>query len=46
MLKKLGEGGFGYVELAKNIITGDFAAIKILKPNKNTTSIDIDMIFR
>ena len=34
------------MELARNIITGEFAAIKILKPNKNTTSTDIDMIFR
>lgn len=44
-MKKLGEGGFGSVELARNLITGEFAAIKILK-TKNSTSSDIDMIFR
>ena len=34
------------MELARSIITGEYAAIKILKPDKNTTSTDIDMIFR
>ena len=46
MIRKLGEGGFGCVSLAKNIITGEMAAIKILKTDKCATSTDIDMIFK
>jgi serine/threonine protein kinase len=42
----LGEGGFGSVDLARNIITKEFAAIKIVKPDKNSNSNDIDMIFK
>ena len=34
------------MELAKNIITNELAAIKILKTDKNSSSTDIDMIFK
>lgn len=46
IVAKLGEGGFGSVDLARNVVTQEFAAIKVLKPGKNTSGSDIDMIFK
>lgn len=46
MVKVLGEGGFGSVSLGVNKITGERAAIKVVKANKIASSGCIDMIFR
>jgi MAP/microtubule affinity-regulating kinase len=46
IIKLLGEGGFGSVSLAKNKITGDYAAIKVIKANKSSSSRCIDMLFK
>lgn len=46
IIRTLGEGGFGSVSLVKNRITQEYAAIKVLKTNKMSSSNCIDMIFR
>ena len=45
MMKKLGEGGFGQVQLAKHRQTGEEFAIKIIKAEKLGTASEIDSIF-
>jgi hypothetical protein len=34
------------VDLAQNIVTNEYAAIKILKAGKKSSTFDIDMIFK
>lgn len=45
MSKKLGEGGFGNVYLAKHKQTGENFAIKIIKTENIGSVSDIDNIF-
>lgn len=45
MVKKLGEGGFGQVLLAKHKQTGEQFAIKIIKTDKVGSTAEIDGIF-
>lgn len=46
IIKELGEGGFGSVSLGLNKITNEYAAIKVVKTSKISSSSSIDMIFR
>ncbi len=45
MIKKLGEGGFGKVFLAKNKLTQQLSAIKVIKTEKVGSVSEIDNIF-
>lgn len=45
MIRKLGEGGFGQVLLAKHKQTGEQCAIKIIKTDKVGSTTEIDGIF-
>lgn len=45
MVRKLGEGGFGQVLLAKHKQTGEQFAIKIIKTDKVGSTAEIDGIF-
>lgn len=45
MVRKLGEGGFGQVFLAKHKQTDELFAIKIIKTDKVGSTSEIDAIF-
>ena len=45
MLRKIGEGGFGLVQLARHRLTGEEFAIKTIRVDKLKCATDIDSIF-
>ena len=46
IIRSLGQGGFGHVSLVRNIINNEYAAIKVVKADRLSSSSDVDMIFR